>query len=535
MSDRRLSIWGWGYEDQQPTLEERKATARAIASSLGRNDVELDPEPKIEDIQLRAPRLTPPASLASICSTTTYDRAAHSYGKAMPDLIRAYRRQFPNPPDVVAFPRTEADVVAVLDWCSQVNAFAIPFGGGSSVTGGVEPPSDGSQRASVSIDLRHLNKVLEIDKASRAARIQAGVYGPALEDQLRPHGYTLRHYPQSFEVSSLGGWIATRSGGHFASLYTHIDEFVESLRVVTPRGTLESRRLPGSGAGPSPDRMFIGSEGILGIITEAWMRLQSRPVFRASTAVRFEKFASAVAAVRILSQSGLYPTNCRLLDPMEVKRNKVGDGTGTMVMLGFESADHPLEAWMNRALECCRDHGGTTPNGVIIKGGGETTGREGSVGDWRDAFIRMPYQSISMAAMGAIFDTVESSITWERFDGFYAGVMQDIQKALDEVCGGGILSCRFTHIYPDGPAPYFTFLGLGKRGGELEQWKAIKSAACDAVIRLGGTITHHHSVGRIHKPWYDKQRPDLFATALRAAKASLDPQGMLNPGVLIDP
>jgi alkyldihydroxyacetonephosphate synthase len=206
-----------------------------------------------------------------------------------------------------------------------------------------------------------------------------------------------------------------------------------------------------------------------------------------------------------------------------------------MVMLGFESADHPLEAWINRALECCRDYGGTTPNGVIIKGGGETTGREGSVGDWRDAFIRMPYQFIAMAAMGAIFDTVESSITWERFDAFYAGVMQDIQKALDEVCGGGVLSCRFTHIYPDGPAPYFTFLGLGRRGAELEQWKAVKSAACDAVIRLGGTITHHHSVGRIHKPWYDKQRPDLFASALRAAKASLDPQGMLNPGVLIDP
>jgi len=305
MPDRRLSIWGWGYEDQQPTLEQRKATARGIVASLGRSDVELAPEPKVEEIELRAPRLSPPASLAAICSTTLYDRAAHTYGKAMPDLLRAYRRQFPNPPDVVAFPRTEADVSAVLDWCGQVNAVAIPFGGGSSVAGGVEPPPECAQRPAVSIDLRHLNKVLEIDKASRAARIQAGVYGPALEDQLRPHGYTLRHYPQSFEVSSLGGWIATRSGGHFATLYTHIDEFVESLRVVTPRGVVESRRLPGSGAGPSPDRMFIGSEGILGIITEAWMRLQDRPVYRASAGVQFEKFESAVTAVRILSQSGL--------------------------------------------------------------------------------------------------------------------------------------------------------------------------------------------------------------------------------------
>jgi alkyldihydroxyacetonephosphate synthase len=535
MTQRRTLIWGWGYEDQQPTPEQQKAIAKGVAASLGRSDVVLERAPTLDDITLRAPRITPPASLAAICSTTTYDRAAHSYGKAFPDLLRAFRRDFSNPPDVVAYPRNEEDIVALLDWCTQVRAAAIPFGGGSSVVGGVEPPASDAYPGAVSIDLRQLDKVLEIDKTSRAARIQAGVYGPALEDQLRPHGYTLRHYPQSFEVSSLGGWIATRSGGHFATLYTHIDDFVESLRVVTPSGTVVSRRLPGSGAGPSPDRMFIGSEGILGVITEAWMRLQDRPVYRASASVHFAGFESGVAAVRALSQAGLYPTNCRLLDPAEVARNKVGDGKGTMLMLGFESADHPLDAWINRALECCADHGGTTPNGVSIRGGGETAGRGGSVGDWREAFIRMPYQSGTTVAMGAISDTVESAITWDRFAEFHAGVMQATQKALDEICGGGLLSCRFTHVYPDGPAPYYTFLGLGKRGGEIEQWRAVRGAACDAIIRHGGTITHHHAVGRVHRPWYDRQRPELFAAALRAAKAALDPQGLLNPGVLIDP
>ena len=535
MTQRRTLIWGWGYEDQQPTLEQQKAIAKGLAASLGRSDIKLERAPTLDEIELRPPRITPPSSLAGICSTTTYDRAAHSYGKAFPDLLRAFRREFSNPPDVVAYPRNETDVVALLDWCTQVRAAAIPFGGGSSVVGGVEPPANDAYRGAVSIDLRHLDKVLEIDKTSRAARIQAGVYGPALEDQLRPHGYTLRHYPQSFEFSSLGGWIATRSGGHFATLYTHIDDFVESLRIVTPSGTVASRRLPGSGAGPSPDRMFIGSEGILGIITEAWMRLQDRPVYRASAAVSFAGFESGVAAVRALSQTGLYPTNCRLLDPAEVARNKVGEGTGTMLMLGFESADHPLDTWINRALECCADHGGTTPNGVVIRGGGETAGRGGSVGDWRDAFVRMPYQSGTIVAMGAIFDTVESAITWDRFAEFHAGVMGTTQKALDEICGGGVLSCRFTHVYPDGPAPYYTFLGMGKRGSEIEQWRAVRGAACDAVIRHGGTITHHHAVGRVHRPWYDRQRPELFATALRAAKAALDPQGLLNPGVLIDP
>jgi alkyldihydroxyacetonephosphate synthase len=535
MTQRRTLIWGWGYEDQQPTPEQQKAIAKGIAASLGRDDVTLDRAPTLDEIELRAPRITPPPALAEMCSMATYDRAAHSYGKAFPDLLRAFRREFPNPPDVVAYPRTEADVVSVLDWCSEIGAAAVPFGGGSSVVGGVEPPAEETYRGVVSIDLRHLNRVLEIDKTSRAARIQAGVYGPALEDQLRPHGYTLRHYPQSFEFSSLGGWIATRSGGHFATLYTHIDDFVEALRIVTPRGIVASRRLPGSGAGPSPDRLFIGSEGILGIITEAWMRLQDRPVYRASAAVRFASFESGVAAVRALSQAGLYPTNCRLLDPAEVARNKVGDGTGTMLMLGFESADHPLDTWMNRALECCADYGGETPQGVVMRGAGETTGRSGSVGDWRDAFLRMPYQMGTLVALGVISDTVESAIPWNRFTEFHAGVVTETQRALKEVCGGGILSCRFTHVYPDGPAPYYTFSALGRRGSELEQWRAVKAAAADAVIRYGGTITHHHAVGRIHRPWYDQQRPELFAAALRAAKAALDPQRLLNPGVLIDP
>src|SRR5205823_1426885 len=272
-------------------------------------------------------------------------------------------------------PRSDSEVAALLDWCSSARAVAIPYGGSSSVVGGVEPPRDDRYAGAVSIDLSRLDRVLEIDHVSRAARIQAGVLGPALEDQLRPQGLTLRHFPQSFEFSSLGGWIATRSGGHFATLYTHIDDFVESLRVVTPSGTVVSRRLPGSGAGPSPDRMFIGSEGILGIITEAWMRLQDRPVYRASAGVQFAGFESGVAAVRALSQAGLYPTNCRLLDPAEVARNKVGEGQGTMLMLGFESADHPLDAWINRALQCCADHGGTTPSGVVIRGKGEAAGR----------------------------------------------------------------------------------------------------------------------------------------------------------------
>src|SRR5262249_31943226 len=285
----------------------------------------------------------PPARLVSRCSTTAFDRAAHTYGKSFRDVVRGFRREYPNPPDVVAFPRDEAEIFALLEWCATEHIAAVPYGGAASRGGGGEPPSDDPHRGAVSIDLQHLDGVLEIDRASRAARIQAGILGPALEERLRPHGLTLRHFPQSFEFSSLGGWIATRSGGHFATLYTHIDDFVESLRVVTPAGIVASRRLPGSGAGPSPDRLFLGSEGILGVITEAWVRLQDRPRLRASAAVRFGDFAAGAAAVRALSQTGLYPSNCRLLDPGEALVAGAGSGAEAVLVLGFESADHPLD------------------------------------------------------------------------------------------------------------------------------------------------------------------------------------------------
>ncbi|HZT50842.1 MAG TPA: FAD-linked oxidase C-terminal domain-containing protein, partial [Stellaceae bacterium] len=299
----------------------------------------------------------------------------------------------------------------------------------------------------------------------------------------------------------------------------------------TPKGILETRRLPGSGAGPSPDRMMIGSEGILGIITEAWMRLQDRPRFRAGGAVRFKDLYTAARALRVIAQAGLWPANCRILDPEEAYNTGAADGSVAIMVLAFESADHPVEPWMKRALECCADHGGTPEAGE----GGDAH-REGAAGLWRTAFIRMPYARERTVSCGIINDTFETAITWERFEAFHARVKAATEAAIREATGRpGQVTCRFTHAYPDGPAPYFTFHALGRHGALIEQWQAIKAAASDALIAAGGTITHHHAVGRQHRPWYDKQRPPLFAAALQAAKRALDPQGLLNPGVLIDP
>jgi alkyldihydroxyacetonephosphate synthase len=535
MSERRRKFWGWGWEDEGLSAEQQQRVAQLLAARFGLDTIMAEPPPRLEEIDLRPPRVAPPAALAAICSSDPYERAGHAYGKSFRDVVRAFRRQYPNPPDIVAFPAREADIVALLDWCADAAVAAIPYGGGSSVVGGVEPPGGDAYRGALCIDLRRLDRVLEIDRQSRAARIQAGVYGPGLEDQLRPHGLTLRHFPQSFEFSSLGGWVATRSGGHFATLYTHIDDFVESLRVVTPAGIVESRRLPGSGAGPSPDRMFIGSEGVLGIITEAWMRLQDRPRFRNSVSVTFADFHAGVAAARAISQAGLYPSNCRLLDAGEALTAGAGTGNEAVLIVAFESADHSLDPWMARALECCRDNGGVVPEGAGTTRSDTGAGREGAAGAWRQAFLAAPYLRDAVVAMGMISDTFETAITWDRFVDFHGGVMAAAQDAVRRICGAGQVTCRFTHLYPDGAAPYYTVLAPGRKGSQIEQWNDIKAAASEAVLRLGGTITHHHAIGRDHRPWYDRQRPEGFARALQAAKAALDPEGILNPGVLIDP
>lgn len=532
---RKRKFWGWGYEDQQPNAEQQKHIAERVAKRFGLAPLTITPPPREDELNLRAPRVKPPAALAPIFSFSTYDRAGHSYGRGYRDVVRAFRRYYPNPFDAVAFPRDEAELTRVLEWCDRERIAATPFGGGSSVVGGVEPPAGGDWRGAVSIDLTRLDRVLEVDRVSRAARIQGGVLGPSLEDQLRPHGYTLRHFPQSFEFSTLGGWIATRSGGHFATLYTHIDDFVESLRVVTPAGVIESRRLPGSGAGPSPDRMFIGSEGILGIITEAWMRLQERPKFRAGASVSFPDFVSGANAVRAVAQAGLYPANCRLLDPGEAANAGANQGEAAVLVLAFESADHELEPWMKRALEICAGLGGKVPeNAGRTRTDAEAT-HEGAAGAWREAFIKAPYLRDSLIAMGIVSDTFETAITWDRFPNYHAQLMETGTDAIRRICGKGTMTCRFTHAYPDGPAPYYTILAPGKRGSELEQWDEIKAAVSEVVVKLGGTITHHHAVGRDHRAWYDRQRPEGFAQALRAAKHALDPHAILNPGVLIDP
>jgi alkyldihydroxyacetonephosphate synthase len=508
------SWWGWG-QAENAVPDDQCVQLASLLPGLPERPV------PIPGAYLPPVRVTPPDALAPICTSLPGERASHTYGKAYRDVVRALRGDLQNAPDIVAYPRSEADVVDVLDWAGYANVAVIPYGGGTSVVGGVEHRGE---NPSLSLDLSNLDNVLDIDPISRSARIQAGVLGPDLEDQLRPHGYTLRHFPQSFEFSTLGGWLATRSSGHYATMHTHIDDFVESMRVVTPIGINESWRLPGSGAGPSPDRMFLGSEGTLGVITEAWMRVQERPRHRASTAIMFHSFRDGVRATRAIVQSGLTPANLRLLDAGEARFSGAAQNGETVLVLGFESAHIPVEVELADAVEIARSHGGRE----------QDRDRGDSVERWRTTFLRMPYLRDALARMSVIIETFETATTWDRVDDLVATLHEELTKAVREVCDSpGIVNCRFTHVYPDGAAPYFTVIAPGRRGSEVEMWDEIKAASAEVLHRHRATITHHHAVGRDHMPWYDEQRPEPFAAALVATKRALDPYGILNPGVLL--
>ena len=472
----------------------------------------------------------PPAAFAAWCSTVPIDRAGHTYGKSYRDVVRAVHGELPHPPDVVAFPPTEADVVALLDWCASPASRRSPTAAGRRWSAASSAPSATRFAGVVSIDLGRLDRVLEIDTVSRAARIQAGALGPVLEDQLRPHGYTLRHFPQSFEFSTLGGWLATRSGGHYASVYTHIDDLVESMRVVTPTGVSESRRLPGSGAGPSPDRLFLGSEGTRhhhrGVDAGA-----GPPRCRASAGVVFGDYATGWRRPgRSPSPGCSRPTaGCSTAEAATA----AGADVGALLVLGFESADHPVDPWIDRAVELCRDHGGDVPAGVRTSDSADSATRGATTPSGRgDVVPAGAVRARRPGPCGMLLETFETACTWDGFAALHAAVTTAVTDALQRICGGGWVTCRFTHVYPDGPAPYFSVTAPGR---SARSWRCgtrsrrPRPRRCSPPAARSPTTTPSAATTTLVR----RQRPEPFGRALAAAKAQLDPAGILNPGVIV--
>lgn len=518
-------VWGWGITAADaPTSADLDGLVPLVSGHL-RVSIEAPvtpaPLPELPPDRISG-RL--PASLRSLASITPVDRARHSLGRSYRDVVRGIHGQLDHVPDAVLRPADNSNVAAVLDWCASNRVAVVPFGGGTSVVGGVEPNVGEEFAGVISLDLERITGLLEVDSTSRAVLVRGGTSGPAFEAALRDHDVTARFYPQSFERSTVGGWIATRAAGHFSMGATHVDDMVESVTAVTPSGEWTSRRLPGSGAGPSPDRMLLGSEGSLGVITEAWIRVQPRPTHRWSATYATREFATGLRCVQSIAQSGLMSATCRLIDGGEATVTGTLATGEAVLVVGAESWSGPVDANRVQLESICRD-GGLR----LVE-----SGQRGGAGDsWRSSFLRAPYLREQLVLLGLIVETFETATTWDKIDDLIAGVTRATLAALAKVCGGGTVTCRLTHVYPDGAAPYFTVIAPGRAGSELAQWAEIKAAASEALLDVGGTITHHHAVGRDHRPWYDKQRPDLFATALAAAKRALDPAGVLNPGVLL--
>lgn len=529
---RERSHWAWGWADRLPDHAARELLAAQVGALLDR-PLSVSPYPSLATARVSPPRLAVPDALADFATDDREARVRHAYGRAWRDLWRGFEGDFSAAPDLVATPADEADVARALAWCSAHRVAVVPYGGGTSVVGGVEC-ADPRYAGTLSLDLRRLDALVDLDLTSRVACIEAGATGPRVEALLAPHGLTLRHFPQSFEFSTLGGWVATRAGGHYATLLTHIDDLTHAVRMVTPAGVLETPRVPASGAGPDPNRLVLGSEGALGVVTRAWVRVRPAPRWRYSASVRFARFEDAVSAARAVAQSGLHPANCRVLDARETMLNGVGSGGDAVLLLGFESADHAPDAAIERAVAIATAEGGRCDDGIARRH--EDDGARAAASQrWRDAFVGAPYLQSGLVSVGVMADTFETCVPWSRFAALHEDVLASVGGALRAACGAGVVTCRFTHVYPDGPAPYYTFLAPFDPARAPDQWAAVKRAAGDALARHGATITHHHAVGRTHRPWYDAERPALYARALAATKRSLDPADVMNPGVLVDP
>lgn len=520
---------GWGYVEDRLDGKRRRALVQAMQAFLGGVGEE-KPPPTVADVALTPARVSPPGSLADCVAADHEARLLHAVGRSFRDLAGLRAGGTLPAPDAVAAPRDREQLKAVLAWASDAGYGIIPFGGGSSVVGGVNPEDTGDLPAVVSVDLQNLNRVHKIQETDRVVHADAGILGPDLDAALKPHGLAVRHYPQSYFHSTLGGWVATRGAGHFSTLRAKIEDRVQALTVLLPDGReAATRPLPASSVGIDPNRLWAGSEGALGVITDVRLRVVPDPAHRENLSVGFGDFETALAAARALLQAEVWPAQMRVLDPFEhlVSGAMSGrPGQGALMILGFEGERADLVAAHAKAAgEIVRAHGGEPQSGKDKDGG------NGGAGAWRDTFFMQPYLRDVLIDHAVVADTFETAVPWSRAVNFYRTVRAAALDAVQRVGGGGGVTCRVTHAYPDGVALYFSFYCPGKHDSLVEQWREIKTAASEAVIAGGGTISHHHAMGRDHKPWAAKELPAPFRAAIRGAKHELDPRGLMNPGL----
>jgi alkyldihydroxyacetonephosphate synthase len=537
----RMRWWGWGVEGHDAPLP--KAAAALLRDELGAGGARADP-PALDAVKLPAAKL-PAHTRAGLVEAVGAEhvrddrltRITHAAGRSYPDLVRLRGGRGLRAPDAVVYPGDHDEVTALLGICAQEAVAVIPFGGGTSVVGGVEPLR-GSFGAAVTLDLARMTGLTALDPRSQLATFAAGTTGPEVERLLGARGLTLGHFPQSFEFSTLGGWAATRSAGQASTGYGRVDELVVGLRAATPTGELATLPVPASAAGPSLRELLLGSEGVLGVISEVTLRVRPRPAEQRYDAYSLPGFAAGMEALRVLVQAGAAPDLARLSDEEETRVSLAlaarpggaralrayirgrGQRAGCLTILGFDGDHAQIARRRHRARSILRRHGA-----IAL---GPPPGAAWAKGRFHGAYVRD-----GLLSRGVLVDTLETATSWTALADLHRDVGSALRGALARRGTPAVVMCHVSHVYPTGASLYFTFLARQQAGTELEQWQAAKTAASEAIASAAATITHHHGVGTDHAPWLGAEVGELGLAALRAVKARVDPAGVMNPGKLL--
>lgn len=491
------------------------------------------PDLEADDVTLRPSALSDAdrEELAAIvgadyCRVDDRGRLLRAGGKSTLDLLRRKDSGVQDAPDAVLLPKHDDEIAAILRYCSAHGIAIVPFGGGTSVVGGLDPIR-GDFGAVISLDLRRLTELHSLDEVSGEAELGAGLTGPEAERLLGERGFSLGHFPQSFQYATIGGFAATRSSGQDSAGYGRFNDMVRGLRTVTPAGVLDLGRAPESAAGPDLRQLMIGSEGVFGIITRVRVKVHPVPAATTYEAWSFPDFATGADALRAVVQTGAGPTVIRLSDEAET-----GVNLATTESIGEEQITGgclAITAFEGTAAHVESRHAETR---AVLQAAGGTSLGEGPARAWEHGRFNAPYLRDSLLSAGALCETLETATNWSNVPALKAAVTEALTKSLGESGTPALVLCHISHVYPTGASLYFTVVA-GQRGNPIEQWHKAKTAASEAMMRTGATITHHHAVGADHRPWMRDEVGELGVEVLRAVKATLDPAGILNPGKLI--
>jgi alkyldihydroxyacetonephosphate synthase len=528
---REMRWWGWGEDRHAGSVSD--AALAWLEGELGTLDAPRGAV-ALEEVRLEDPRL-PAVVRERFGAIARDDRAArvvHARGKSYPDLVRQRAGDCTGAPDAVLTPRDHDEVRAVLEACAGAGVAVVPFGGGTSVVGGLEPLRGGFD-ALVSLDLGALDALESLDERSQVAVVGGGMRAVELEAALGERGFTLGHYPQSYEYVTIGGCAATRSAGQASTGYGRIDELVVGARLAAPAGDLDLRAQPASAAGPELRRVVVGSEGVLGAITRVAVRVRPAPEITRYEGWIFPGFGAGAEALRRLEQGGASPDVARLSDEVETRLGLGMSGLrgvraaalqaylrtrgvagGSLAIVGWAGPDEPVRVRREAAVEALRDAGG-----VAL---GQPAGRA-----WVRSRFQGPYVRDELMDRGVLVETLETATTWAQLFTLYRAVGDALRDHAP------LVACHISHLYPTGASLYFTFMARARRGEELAQWAQVKGAACEAIVAAGATITHHHAVGHDHARYVGAEVGDTGVAALRALKRELDPAGIMNPGKLL--